>query len=506
MATEFQLVNCNFGSDTDEEMDKYVEGQIEFLINSHQDLHKNRIPKWRKLYLGIPAEETRSFPWPNAANTIVQVVGEIVDTIAARVLGLLYATHPLWVFQDFRKFNPDSADAFERANRERSTLEDFMDLVGDEPSELDLYRLEGLWYTDAARLGTAFLKVGFEHNVEVTNVGYTSSKSKVQGDESTIYSGPRVHKLRHEDVALTPDAPTPGEAEFVYQVRTLRRKALEERGFTGAYDRAAVDKIIQTPDRQSPSSQKKEELQDQGIVVRGDFNATAEWDIYECYYSWWHNKRKYRIIDSYHKGTKTKMRRVFNFLPDNELPILRARMGYRTDGMYGHGMAELLERYQEELSTVHNQRLDNATAANTRALRVSPRARNLDSNVELYPMALLVGEKDDIEAIAIADVYPSSFQNESMTMGLVQSRAGITPAISGSGGGGPMSKKTGVYSAMGTLATMQESNSRVTFPAQQSPKLTSLVVMIYAQFHESFADRTKTFEKLRRNCRKFNLC
>ena len=440
MATEFQLVNCNFGSDTDEEMDKYVEGQIEFLINSHQDLHKNRIPKWRKLYLGIPAEETRSFPWPNAANTIVQVVGEIVDTIAARVLGLLYATHPLWVFQDFRKFNPDSADAFERANRERSTLEDFMDLVGYEPSELDLYRLEGLWYTDAARLGTAFLKVGFEHNVEVTNVGYTSSKSKVQGDESTIYSGPRVHKLRHEDVALTPDAPTPGEAEFVYQVRTLRRKALEERGFTGAYDRAAVDKIIQTPDRQSPSSQKKEELQDQGIVVRGDFNATAEWDIYECYYSWWHNKRKYRIIDSYHKGTKTKMRRVFNFLPDNELPILRARMGYRTDGMYGHGMAELLERYQEELSTVHNQRLDNATAANTRALRVSPRARNLDSNVELYPMALLVGEKDDIEAIAIADVYPSSFQNESMTMGLVQSRAGITPAISGSGGGGPLSK------------------------------------------------------------------
>src|SRR5260221_4585024 len=261
MADDFKLVNCNFGPDTDGEMCAYVESQIEFLEKSHWDLHKNRLPKYRKLYLGIPAEENKSFPWPNAANTIVQVIGEIVDTIAARVLGLLYATHPLWVYQDFRKVDPADRHAFDMADRERRSLEDFMDLVGYEPGELDLYRIEGLWYTDAARLGTSFLKVGFEHCVEVTNVGYTSSKSKVQGDESTIYYGPKVHKLRHEDVALTPDAPTPGEAEFVYQVRTLRRKALEERGFTGASDKAKVDVILGTPDRQRPSQTQNDELQ-----------------------------------------------------------------------------------------------------------------------------------------------------------------------------------------------------------------------------------------------------
>ena len=495
MATEFQLVNCNFGADTDAEMSQYVEAQIEFLTQSHQDLHKNRIPKWRKLYLGIPAEDVRSFPWPNAANTIVQVIGETTDTMAARILGLAYATHPLWTFQDYRHFDPVDNARFEAAANERRTLEDFMDLVAFEPSELDLYRIEGLWCTDMIRLGTAFLKLAYEHKTEVTNVGYTSSKSKViQGDDSTIYSGPRVHKLRHEDVLLTPDAPTPGEAEFVVQVRTLRRKALEERGFTGAYDRAAVDKILATPDRQSPKTQAKEDLADQGISVRGNFEATAEWDIYECYYAWWHNKRKYRIIESYHKGTKTVLRRVFNFLPDNELPILRARMGYRTDGMYGHGLAELLERYQEELSTVHNQRLDNATAANTRALRVSPRAHQLDSNVELYPMALLVGEKDDIEAIQIADVYPSSFENEQVTLAHVQSRAGITPAIAGSGGGGPQ-KKTGSYSAAGTLATMQESNSRVNLEASDfrhaHVKLGSLLTAMYAKY--GVGERDKIF-------------
>jgi hypothetical protein len=495
MPDKFQLVDCNFGSDTDAEMTEYIERQIEFLVTSHSDLHKNRIPKWRKLYLGIPAEEIKSFPWPNAANTIVQVIGEIVDTIAARVLGLLYATHPLWVYQDFRKVDPDDAAKFESTERERHVLEDFMDLVGYEPSELDLYRVEGLWYTDAARLGTAFLKVGYEQNLEVTNVGYTESKSKVQGTESTIYAGPRVSKLRHEDVYLTPDASTTCDAEFACQVRTLRRKALEERAFTGGYDKKSVAAILQSPDRQRPKQQVNEELQDQGIAVRGEFDATAEWDIYECYYAWWHNGKKFRIIDSYHKMSKTILRRVFNFLPDNELPIVRARMGYRTDGMYGHGFAELLERYQEELSTVHNQRIDNATAANTRALRVSPRARNLDSNVELYPMALLVGEKDDIEAIQIADVYPSSFQNEMVTQGLAQSRAGISPAISGAGGGGPLSKKSSTYSAGPAMAAMQESNSRVNLEASDfrhaHVKLGSLLTAMYGKF--GIGDRSKIF-------------
>jgi hypothetical protein len=495
MAEDFKLVDCNLGKDTDAEMTLFVDGQIEFLTQSHSDLHKNKIPKWRKLYLGIPMEDIKSFPWPNAANTIVQVIGETTDTLAARILGLAYATHPLWPFQDYRKFDPADTQQFEHASKERRTLEDFMDIMGFEPSELDLYRIEGLWCTDMIRLGTAFLKLGYEHKVETTNVGYTSARSKViQGDETTIYSGPRVHKLRHEDVFLTPDASTPGEAEFVFQVRTLRRKALEERAFTGAYSKAAVDAILDSPDRNGPKPQEKSELQDQGIVERGNFDANAQWDIAECYYSWWHNDRKFRIIDSYHKRTKTVLRRVFNFLPQNELPILRARMGYRTDGMYGHGVAELLERYQEELSTVHNQRLDNATAANTRALRVSPRARNLDANVELYPMALLVGEKDDIEAIQIADVYPSSFENENVTLAHAQSRAGISPAISGSGGGGPQ-KKTGSYSSAGTLATMQESNSRVNLDASDfrhaHVKLGSLLTAMYAKY--GVGDRAKMF-------------
>jgi hypothetical protein len=492
---DIQLVNCDFGVDANEELCHYAHEQIEFLEQSHSELHKNQIPKWRKIYLGKPAEENKSFPWPNAANTIVQIVGESVDNVVARVIELIYATHPLWIFQDFRRIDASDSEAVIAANREKSTLENFMDLVGYEVSEMDLRPTESLWYTDAAKLGTGFVKVTYENRVEVTDIGYTSSSKKAQGTESSIYSGPRVHKLAHEDVFMTPDANSPAEAEFVFQIRPLRRKALEERGFTGVYDQDKVDEILGHPDRSRPRPEKDEALRDENINLRGGYDATAEWDIYECYFPWWHNGKKFRIIFTYHKSTKTVLRRVFNFLPDNELPILRARLGYRTDGMYGHGFAELLERYQEEISTTHNQRLDNATAANTRALRVSPRAINLDSNFELYPFAMLVGEKDDIEALAIADVYPSAFENEELTLRHAQSRAGISPAIAGQAQGGMKSQRSQIYSSLGTIAAMQEGNSLVNLEVSDfrhaHVKLGSLLTAIYGK--AGIGDRADAF-------------
>ena len=464
MAEDFQLVDVDFGADVNADIERYVEQQLDWLIQAHREMHQNKIPKWRKLYLGEPAEKSRNFPFMNAANTVVQVVGETVDTMTARVMGLIWATHPLWVFQNYAK-SPN--DGEKRANEERRrVLEDFMDLVGFEPYQLDLQRVEAELFTDAAKLGTAFAVLTLEDQVEAVVVGYEgTSKKKIKAQENTIYSGPRVAKPRHEDILADPAARTLDEAEFVAKRRTLKRRALMERMFTGAYNSKAVEEILDSPDRSTPAEQVKQELQQQGVASPAYPDSTAEWDIYECYFAWWagNPKRKFRVIFTYHKKTKKVLRKVFNFLPDNELPIKRVKRGYNTDGLYGHGYAELLENYQEELSTTHNQRLDNATVANIRALRVSPRARALDSNIELYPAALIVAEDKEVESIQVGDVYPSTFKNEEMTLGLVARRAGITPAISGAGSGGPMKGKQQQYSAQGTLAVMQENNSVVGF-------------------------------------------
>lgn len=485
LADKYQLVDVDFGKDVNKEIADFVHEQLMWLETAHRNMHEQLIPKYRRIYLGTPSEQTRNFPFPNCANTIVEVVGETVDTMVARVMGILYATHPLWYFQNYAKA-PDM-DTLKVNETRRVLIEQFMEIVGLEPSELNLQPVEALWFTDAAKLGTGFVKIGLEELTEAVVVGYdeTSNKKRIKANEIDVYSGPRVTNIRHEDIMADPTARTLEDAALVSVRRKLYRVDLEDRAFRGIYDKKAVDDILSKPDRSTPRRQEQQELQDQGINASGYPESTAEWDIYECYFPWWHQGKKYRLIYSYHKGSRTVLRKVFNFLPKNELPVKRARLGYRTHGLYGHGYAELLENYQEELSTTHNQRLDNATVANIRALRVSPRARALDSNMELYPSALLVGEKDEIESLAVGDVYPSTFKNEEVTLGLVARRAGISPAVSGGGTGG-MKQRPQVYTAQGTLAVMQENNSVVGFATSEFRHahviLGSLLTAMYGKF------------------------
>jgi hypothetical protein len=482
MADKHEMVDADFGKGPNEEIACYVHEQLTSLIEGHRDLHKNRLPKWRKAYLGRPAEESRNFPFPNAANTVVQVIGETVDTMVARVMGLVWATHPLWAFLSYVKSG--SPIEMKRNEEERRTLEDFMDIVGFEPSELNLHEVEALWYTDAANLGTSFVGLNVDNQEEAVVTGYTETKDKFKGTLRSIYEGPKVCNLRHEDIVSDP-ARSLEASLFVAKCCHLKRFELEERGFKRHYSKKAVATLMEHPDRHQPIEQVRQENSDQGITTPPRPESTAEWDLWECYLPWWNAGRKYRLIVTYHVATRTVVRQVFNFFPNNELPIKRAKLGYRTNGLYGHGYAELLEIYQEELSTVHNQRLDNATVANIRALRVSPRARALDANCELFPAALLIGEQNEIESVQVGDVYPSTFKNEEMTLELVARRAGITPAVSGAGTGGMM-RRPQQYSAQGTLAVMQENNSVVGFATSEfrhaHTQLGSSLVHMYAKF------------------------
>ena len=236
---KIQLVDCDFGQDISKDIEKFVYEQLEWLDMAHRELHTSKIPKWRKLYLGTPNELSRNFPFPNAANTVVQVVGETVDTMVARVMGYVWATHPAWVFKNYVRTKDDKG---KKQNEERARmLEDFLDTVGLEPSELNLQPTEALWYTDASKLGTAFIKLSAEEQIEAVVVGYGEAGKKFKGKETTIYAGPRVSNLRHEDVMADPGADCLERAALVGVRHKLYRTDLEDRAHRELYDKAAVE-------------------------------------------------------------------------------------------------------------------------------------------------------------------------------------------------------------------------------------------------------------------------
>lgn len=475
----FEMKEADFGEDVNHEIEVWLYEQIRIRKQQYEQMFKNQIPKWRRISEGKPREKEKSFPWPGASNLVYQLVGQEIDNLTARVLGLVYATSPLQYFRYLAKTN----DPHRQAEKAR-ILETFFDMCGYEPSQLDLYHHDSLWLTDSARLGTSWAKVRPENRLEVVRVGHTDAN--MGGVEESLYKGPKVDKLRFESILNDPAANTPEESCILIHIRPLNRKDLEERVFKGWYKEEAVKSILGNPDRHAPSENVKNELRKKGIQETESEKVLAEWDIYECWFPWFSGKKKYRLVYWYHYKSKTVMNRVFNFMPDNDIPFVRTKLNSGDEGMNGKGYAEMLESYQEEISTCKNQRQDATTMGILGINRISPMNKNIDRYFKLYPGAAQPFGKDEFEHIDVGNpaMVGASAENENMMIQQAHDRAGVSPAVAGSGTGS--FNKKGQYGSMGTLAVMQDSNTVTNY--RQSDfrharvKLATKLVKMYGAF------------------------
>jgi len=450
-------VDVKFGVDGDKELDIFVDDNLIALKNSYSKLHTEKVPKWRRLYKGIPKEETREFPWPNASNVIVQLIGENCDVIKAIMLGSIYEILPLWVAGLVGDWKPE-----EEGEEQRNAVERFLDLMGLQSNELDLYRVESLAANDLAQFGTVVIKSPWETLTE-SQVISTDSDERGQpaSSEFTKYDGPRPEKLPIEDWGATPTAPTWEKAKFKYHHYVLNKDQMEEKFYTGAFSKGNKDdvmtKLLGAPDREGVDTKVQQKLENQNINAPHGAGL-AEWDIYECWFTYWHNDKKYKIIYSYHQNTKTRLRAIFDFYPKNDEPFELGRLGYTDDGLIGYGFAEMGEMYQEECSTGHNQRVDNRTLANTSVVLTSN--SKVDAGFGLYPMAVLPFDPQTTQLVQMGVIQPSTVNEEELTIALAKARFGTNVSDAQGTGSGTVSKK-GQYSSMGTFSVMQQGTRRL---------------------------------------------
>jgi hypothetical protein len=155
---------------------------------------------------------------------------------------------------------------------------------------------------------------------------------------------------------------------------------------------------------------------------------------------------------------------VFNFIPENQLPIVRTRLSSGEKGMNGRGLADVGSDGQEEISTTKNQRIDMTTWLMMGINRISPMNKNIDRNFKVYPGAGLPFAEGEFEHYNVGDAAAlgASQVNEQMMIQQVRDRFGIGPAVAGQGAGGLMGRgRNAQYGSMGTFAVMQDSNTRV---------------------------------------------
>lgn len=480
-------IKLTFNDKGDKELalKKYLKDRILSLKSGLKELHETRLVKWRKSYEAVPAEKVREFPFYNASNLVIPIIAIHSDTLLARVMSAVIKNNPLWVSRLIGN-NPDLPADLSNA------IETFMQYVGLEPSELDLYRVYHEWFGEAIKFGTSVVKCPIDKRIEdVATPGDGTGRYKFE--KRTIYDGPRPEKLAFEDFLIPPAAKTIELADFKAHRVRLQRHQLEERKFRQVYDSAAVETILKQPDRTSPEIVQAQKESDAGAYTVAGYGF-AEWDIYECHYQYRLDGNKFvKLITWYHEKSDTILRNYFRYYPDEI--FVAARLFYRDDMFHGYGFCETLEMFQEEISQAHNQDNDNRTISNTRVWRVDPDSK-LHQGYRVYPGAMIPADKDEIEPLMHGEVSQMGMDKERMSIELSERRSGVSPPQQGMGSG--VMSKRGIYTAQGTMALIQEGNTRtdlnITDIRYAHTRLGRLLCNLYAHF--GIGDRAKLFGDL----------
>jgi len=446
-----------FGSQEYGELLVYIDEHVEMLKAKNRGIRDNLLPKWVRIYKGVPAEKERSFPWPGASNLIVQLAATHSDELLSRVMAI-YANDPLFVAKAYGDFEQGAGDD------ERKALEDFLGIVSLEPDELDLYRVEESWFSSSIRYGTGIVKFPWEYITEKQEIyiggGTTNgSTATYRTEEMTRRDGPHPENVPLNCFGIDTNAANMANASFIYHTIPMNKIQLRDLKYhPEIVSTTAVDMLLALgPDREGPASFQRElAASKEGDAVTNQL--AGEWDIDECWFTFNKGGQIFNFVARYHYGSKTTMGIIYNPYPRNMRVFEDAKLAYDDDTYHGFGFCEMLESYQREISTTHNWRVDNRHFATTGIGRVNKNSK-LSSILQLYPGVLIPADKDEVDFFPINQgAGLMTTEDEVLTLGLAKERSGVDPAIGGSGGGSVNSKK-GNFSTQG-MTVMQWQNNR----------------------------------------------
>lgn len=439
-------------------LDNYVREHARYLTNKTQMMREVLLPKWVKIYKGIPKVARKTFPWPEASNTVVQVAATTADELLARVMSIWQAEQ-LYVAKILGDFGKGVGDD------EQEIIERFMEDCSSSPEELDMYRIEQCMFSSAIRYGTGIVKVPYKYISEQVYVGGASGFQSI-----TTTDGPKPENIPLNKFLIDTQRPTIRTADFLAHITTYNRFQLQdlideasdsENIDNGSFwDKKVLKEILDLgPDRLGSDYYQEAQEEPKGMDNQEPAEISGVWDFYECWFAYRHNGKRYRCIVHWHYKTHKRCGGLFNPYPENQIPFEDAKLAYDDDQYYGYGFMEMLEAYQNEISLTHNQRIDNRTLANTGAMRIAPNS-TLSSILQFYPGMMVPGEKDEIEPLPLGNTSsPITTDDEELTLRLVAARSGVDPAVGGTGGG-IVNAKRGIYSAQGTAIAMQSVNNR----------------------------------------------
>lgn len=420
----------------------------------HEEIHQARAErqpliddwiKWQKQYWAEPESEVKNWPFQKAANIVIPVTAIAVEAINARMMNTLFSIEP---FYSIRPTMPEWIDAAPPTER-------WLQTEVSNPDGVYMYGFLQDALLELTKLGTAVGKSGYARE-------YRKAVREVSGVEQEYFyevrNGATLDHVPLANFLIRLGEKDPQVAAWVGEEHEFTWAQLKRMSQAGRIDSRALDKVksnyvmshTEAPSDGSEYDTALDKLTLEEPLWHAVFHIQEIW----CSFDVDGDGIDEEIVIDFHWTTQEILSIRYNWHDDLHRPYRVCPYHTVENRIYGIGVGKQNEQFQDEITTVHRQRLDNATLANMGMLALKKNS-GYGPKEPIFPGKMwFMDDVQDIIPIKLHEVYNSAFANEDVIMRYSEMRTGVNEVLLG------MPQEGTPGTATGDLARLAEGNKR----------------------------------------------
>ena len=436
----------NLGEDEKESLLSYLSDESVKHDSERRDAIQILLDQ-QKDYWAEPSLKIRKFPFLGASNLVIPLNAIAAESVQARVMTTIWASTPVMTVNirdpEFSKAEHPLENYLDYELRHNMRARDMMNSSCFE----------------TVKYGTGVAKSDYlklvKKAVRINAAGEREEFPVVIKDGATMDSVPYANFIMPNHAQDPQTAPWCGE---LMTSTPFGVKNLEETGlfYEGTFEH--LTSFFRTRSRQGNSSERRfvaaqEDLEETEAI----FPELIDFRLMYLSFDVDDDNKLEEIVVWYHHDSRFLMGARYNWNGDLRRPYRIVQYIPVEHRWRGIGICKQNSQFQKEVTTIHRQRLDNATIANMRMFKIN-RMSGYGPNEPIFPGKMwFLDDMDHIETIQLGEIYSSSFSNEQSAVIYSQQRTGVNEVILG------MPQVGTPGTATGDLARIQEGNKKFDF-------------------------------------------
>lgn len=466
----------NLDDDTEDRLKRFLWEEIRMARMEKQDLVDDWI-QWQADYWATPASKEKNFPFRKAANVVIPITAIAVEAIYARIMNTIFAVKPFWSIRPKRGEWVDAAKPFE----------EFLQTEVENPNSLDAYAFCQDSVLELVKLGTAIGKSGYERDIRksVKTIGETEMTHWYERHNGATLDYVPVANFLMRMSEQDPQTSTWCGEEHSFTWSQLKRMSLSGRISPDSVESIRVWWLDQ---RDGLGGEEYEEELDKLAHTEPLWGKTFKTEEIWAAFDVDKDGVDEEIVIDFHWRSNTILSIRYNWYEDMHRPY-RIGQYIKVEGRWaGIGVGKQNEQFQDIITTIHRQKLDNATLANMRMIAIK-KGSGYGPDEPVFPgkMWFLDDPVSDIHPLEMSEIYQSSFVNEEVLVRYSDKRTGANDLVLGI----PQSGTPGT--ATGDLSRLAESNKKFDLVLKNVRRWFSLLGADVVENYQQFGDQRRHY-------------